>query len=709
MKKNSHYIAWAALAMGLAACTADEGILVPASDEVVQIRTLIATEVQSRVNTEGDGTSFSNGDVITLKNTSRDTKNQGSYAYDGQNWSPTGDTYVLWQGKENNDFQAWYPATAAYTTFTIPTDQSSTNLSAADWMTAIGTAKREDGCVDLAFAHLLSKVTVTISSYGTEYGEAAKDISDFRIYTSATEMTATYEGGTTVMGTAAGTAITPYEGTDSYVAVVAPGAYSGTFLTLNVKVGEGEAKAMTVAAPAGLTLESGKAYAFNLKVGKDKAELGTVSVTPWNEENNSLGNIQATEVKVTVTTNGSTATITIPELATDAMLQKAMQEFDAEGITTVVVNSPLTETQQGIIATALADETISLYLPQMETSELIDDLVSTEDNISVYCGYYVDNGTYIVYNAEGLKAWRSYASSNLSTNLTLAADITLTASDVWSPIGANSNSSYTGAIEGNGHTIYNMTINPGSNNLAGMMGYMKGGSIKNLYLANVNVTSNNAHCGSFAGNIAGTLIENSGVKSGTIRQTSTSFQSFAGGIVGQSVGGTIVACYNAASIVNRYTSGGIVGYHDSSELNIIGCYNIGSVQVTGESRAYTAGGILGNFNSTTHYIKGCYNTGSVTSAQYDGQIPGAIGGKYSSSYTQSAYNYYSSDHSYGFGQTNGSTSNAGCTQISNTASEWEAAATEMNKALESYGYRYVANADESTQSTQPLVIEKIYS
>lgn len=673
--KTYKYIALAALALGFTACSQDDDFA-PQQEDIVKIASAnIATEVQTRVNTLDDGTAWESGDQILLVNNSRDDKNSGTYTYNGSAWSLTEDIVLYASGTDaTNSFTAYYPASVD---FTLPTDQSTeAGIKSADRMVATTSDDIAKGAaVSLNFKRQNAKVTIkpTITD---EYGSSAT-ISEL-----------------TIAG------VTPYHpaGATDYTAIIAP----TQGFEVKVKVGDSE---QTLTAPCLFEIEAGKHYTFALKVGKDVVNVNSVSVESWTD--NALTDGNAEEVKVTVATNGTTATITIPELATDAMLQKAMQEFDAEGITTVVVNSPLTETQQGIIAIALANETISLYLPQMETSELIDDLVSTEDNISVYCGYYVDNGTYIVYNEEGLKAWRSYASSNLSTNLTLAADITLTASDVWSPIGANSSSPYTGAIEGNGHTIYNMTINPGYNNLAGMMGYMKGGSIKNLYLANVNVTSNNAHCGSFAGNIAGTLIENSGVKSGTIRQTSTSFQSFAGGIVGQSVGGTIVACYNAASIVNRYTSGGIVGYHDSSELNIIGCYNIGSVQVTGESWAYTAGGILGNFNSTYHNIKGCYNTGSVTSAQYDGQIPGAIGGRYSSSYTQSAYNYYSSDHSYGFGQTNGSTSNAGCTQISNTASEWEAAATEMNKALESYGYRYVANADESTQSTQPLVIEKI--
>lgn len=349
MKKVHSYITLAA-ALTLAACTAEDNFTNRTSDGVVQVSALIATEVQSRVNTEGDGMAFSEGDVITLQNTSRTDKNVGNYKYENSTWTPTGDALVLWKGTEDNDFQAWYPATATYTSFTIPTDQSSTNLPTADWMTATGTAKRGDGSVSLAFNHLLSKVTVTINAYGTEYGEATPGVSDFKIHTIATEMTAAYDAGTTVTGTAAAATITPYQGAGSYTAIVAPGAYSGTFLTLNVKVGEDEAKAMTVTAPAGLTLDSGKAYAFTLKVGKDKAALGEVGVSDWNGEGNALGtDVQATEA-VQMTVNGTTATLTpgasADNLAIEAYIADAIQR---SGATEFVINGNLTREQiQGV-------------------------------------------------------------------------------------------------------------------------------------------------------------------------------------------------------------------------------------------------------------------------------------------------------------------------------------------------------------------------
>lgn len=700
MKTYKAYITLTA-ALILAACTAEDDFRTQTSDEVVQVSALIATEVQSRVNTEGDGKAFSSGDVITLQNTSRTDKNVGNYKYENSTWSPTGDAYVLWKGTENNNFQAWYPADATYTKFTIPDDQSGTNLPTADWMTATGTAKRDDGSVALAFTHLLSKVTVTISSYGTEYGDATKTISDFRINTLATEMTAAYEGGTTVTGTGASTAITPYEGTNSYTAVVAPGAYSGTFLTLNVKVGEGEAKAMTVTAPAGLTLEYGKAYAFNLKVGKDKAELGTVSVTPWNEENNGLGNIQATEVKVTTVIEGSTATITIPDVATDAMVQNAMNEFTADGLTTIIVEGPLNETRQGCIATALVDKTVTLYLTHLAEEELIDELASTDDGITVNCGYYMaDASTYVAYNADGLQAWNTYAQANPTTNLSLGKDITLPLAEGetsnWTSVGTET-TPYTGTVNGNGYSITGMTINQTTNN-AGFIGYLgENGAVKNLKLKAVSVTTTGDYVGGLVG-YSFSVIENCAVEGGTI-STSAS-EGPVGGIVGRAEGkysapALIVACHNTAAVSGKYHVGGIIG-NAGLYSRVIACYNSGTITRTGSWRC---GGIAGYFRSATTYSCCNYNTGTITGKT-------AIAG---TTPDRGYHNYWSSDHEYANeSNTEGQYNNDGATKIT-SASEWQTAMTTMNTWLaeNGYAYSYVLNTDAATKEAHPLVIVEV--
>ena len=82
--------------------------------------------------------------------------------------------------------------------------------------------------------------------------------------------------------------------------------------------------------------------------------------------------------------------------------------------------------------------------------------------------YFIDkDGSYYVYTEAGLMAWADHVNGgNYSTNLTLMNDIVMTMNadglSNWTPIGRRGSSTgydtYTGTIEGNGHTIDNMVV-----------------------------------------------------------------------------------------------------------------------------------------------------------------------------------------------------------------------------------------------------------
>ena len=183
-----------------------------------------------------------------------------------------------------------------------------------------------------------------------------------------------------------------------------------------------------------------------------------------------------------------------------------------------------------------------------------------------------DGRTYEVYNANGLLEWNEAARNDLSINCTLTADIDLTGKE-WTPIGSYINytyTGYTGTFDGQGHTIFGLTINQ-VRDAVGLIGCIdKGGIVKNVKLKDVNITGD----GYFVGGVAGTnygTIENCSVdgtltnnrhylggvvgdnygsiigcsSSGTITGTNPDV----GGIGGQSVGGTIMACYSVANII----------------------------------------------------------------------------------------------------------------------------------------------------------------
>ena len=144
-------------------------------------------------------------------------------------------------------------------------------------------------------------------------------------------------------------------------------------------------------------------------------------------------------------------------------------------------------------------------------------------------GYEVVDGTYIVYTAKGLQAWATAAQSNLSTNCTLAADITLTGE--WTPIGIDFDHQYTGTFDGGGNTITGLTVT-GSNEYAGLFGRIgSGGTVKNVVLKDVQITSDNqyANVGGVAGWSFGGKIENCSV-SGSV--SGSGMNGNAGGVVG---------------------------------------------------------------------------------------------------------------------------------------------------------------------------------
>lgn len=283
-----------------------------------------------------------------------------------------------------------------------------------------------------------------------------------------------------------------------------------------------------------------------------------------------------------------------------------------------------------------------------------------------------DGKTYEVYNANGLLEWNEAARNDLSINCTLTADIDLTDKE-WTPIGNYINytyTGYTGTFDGQGHTIFRLTINQVRDDV-GLIGCIdKGGIVKNVKLKDVNITGN----GYFVGGVAGTnygTIENCSVdgtltnnrhylggvvgdnygsiigcsSSGTITGTSPDV----GGIGGQSVGGTIMACYSVANIKGMIYSGGVLG-QTNRETVVIACYHAKG-NVTGEQSRI--GGVIG-----------C-NYGKVTAC------------------------YWENNQGQGIGDNQGSTT-IETTKVDGTDVTWQTAVAAMNTALQSAGseWRY---------------------
>ena len=115
-------------------------------------------------------------------------------------------------------------------------------------------------------------------------------------------------------------------------------------------------------------------------------------------------------------------------------------------------------------------------------------------------GYSIqDDGSYMVYNADGLLAWNKAAQKDESINCTLTADIDLTGKE-WTQVGTWP-PGYSGIFNGQGHRITGLNFSAATTELFGLLN--ERGVIKNLQLIDVNLYGSN-------GSAAGIVEQNNG-------------------------------------------------------------------------------------------------------------------------------------------------------------------------------------------------------
>lgn len=234
-------------------------------------------------------------------------------------------------------------------------------------------------------------------------------------------------------------------------------------------------------------------------------------------------------------------------------------------------------------------------------------------------GYTIDeNGTYIVYSEEGLRAWAGSLWSNPSLSIILTADITLTppadGGSNWNPI-----NTYQGTFDGGGHTISGLVIKGNSTRL-GFFQYIKYATVKNLTLENVQITNDfswdgMSYVGGVAGENEGSVIENCFVSGSVIGNAIGKWsKSCVGGVAGRiSNAGTVyfdaIGCGTSATVKGHNRVGGVAG--EVILDNVASCYATGSVTLESKVTDDTyIGGVVGYCYDS--FISGCYATGSVT-------------------------------------------------------------------------------------------------
>ncbi|KAA4019114.1 fimbrillin family protein, partial [Bacteroides ovatus] len=230
---------------------------------------------------------------------------------------------------------------------------------------------------------------------------------------------------------------------------------------------------------------------------------------------------------------------------------------------------------------------------------------------------------------------------------------------------------------------------------AGLFGWLnKAGTVKNVVMEGVQITSNQIYGGSIGG-VAGYswgTIENcsvSGSVSGTV---------YVGGVVGAQIDGSITGCSSSATVKGMVDVGGVAGQTNSS-ATLTACYATGNVIIEIDPVKNISGGGLVGFNGGNGVLA-CYATGNVTST---GSSTGNVHifGLLGDNYTTVTACYWKNNHEQGFGYKKAGTGTE-VTKVDGSVVTWQKAVDAMNNALQNAGskWRYELNGTLPTLRKQ---------
>lgn len=601
----------------LASCNKVE---IAGSQEPADLILKASVGVLTKSNPLGDAeaqTKFNAGDRIEIKNISANQSAVYRLESDGS-WTPE-DTRLVWLSGENY-FSAEFPAG-----YRFCTDQSDdAGLSAADKMKIVPNdgydfVATDDGShvLSLPMQRCNALVTFKIAKYNDQFSDAEAEITDFKAYFKD-------ESGNIVE-------VTPYirdaqgihqqKGTAgklgySYSAITeingSPAA-DKVFVKLDVKVGSEVSSLNVTGIPV---FEAGKAYVYNLTVGKNKIAVDGVTVKDWTSVDLGGGNDEYEAVFNGDVWDGTVATGFASGSGTDAdpyiISTGAELAFLAERVNSGVV-SP---------------ENYSSAHYRLGTN------IDLKNRPWTTIGYHDDEG------------------------------------------GSSSGKSFSGDFDGNGYSIVNLNVDATGtpNRTAGFFGHVMGGTIQNLSIINADVRGT-LNAGILVGQMSnnGSKIEHckvSGIVSGTQRcgglvgmisygevsycdayVTVNGSDGQIGGFVGNAFASEFTACKASGKAAGTFCIGGFAGYMWSNSqaysthsytdvtasnwrcggfagcteenITITDCIAYGNVKTTLSSNCRLGGFIGENFLSTT--VEGCGFRGTIAApAKADGVYVGAF-------------------------------------------------------------------------------------
>lgn len=319
MKITRYMGAFAVIAMLAACSTDDEQSANTAANEVKIAATVGGNSIFTRSNPMGSATeqeSFNENDAISVTTEGKTV----IYKKTGEVWAPAnaGD-YLVWTGNAQA-FEACYPekadesTTNSFSVGYVSADQSTVDkIEKSDYMISRETIEKayipSDRQLTLNFERQTARVIVKVSGFGDEFKDLNPTLSAVEVYSKLK-----VPAGESDSYAAIKTYKKEESGNNVFYALVSPGDANSTekFLKLTVTYNDGEGnptqtkELYVTGIPA---LSKAMSYTYDVKIGKDKVAIGSVSVTDWSPGDDITGGdaVTTTENAVLIIKNALAA------------------------------------------------------------------------------------------------------------------------------------------------------------------------------------------------------------------------------------------------------------------------------------------------------------------------------------------------------------------------------------------------------------------
>ncbi|MBW0023063.1 leucine-rich repeat protein [Segatella copri] len=291
MKITRYMGAFAVIAMLAACSTDDEQGTNTAANEVKITANVGGNSIFTRSNplgTEAEQQSFNENDAISVTTEGKTV----IYKKTGEVWAPAnaGD-YLVWTGNAQA-FEACYPekadesTTNSFSVGYVSADQSTVDkIEKSDYMISREAIEKayipSDRQLTLNFERQTARVIVKVSGFGDEFKDLNPTLSAVEVYSKLK-----VPAGESDSYAAIKTYKKEESGNNVFYALVSPGDANSTekFLKLTVTYNDGDGKPTQtkVLDVTGIpALDKAMSYTYDVKIGKDKATIGSVSVTDW--------------------------------------------------------------------------------------------------------------------------------------------------------------------------------------------------------------------------------------------------------------------------------------------------------------------------------------------------------------------------------------------------------------------------------------------